>query len=482
MRKQRYQRHVTKEKDPKRVNTDTSDQDRQLLNTQLKGLKMIWEDEEEEKPTKKGRSYNSMDQDVLDYQNNLKNWSASEAELTPEELEARQSKFGGQAYTEISQARLANPDSQSALKLAIDGSKVDMASSVEKELIAKYGEEEYHNYIAYSNENQVPVNKSKAFARIAAAVPAKSYSDDYFTKRGVNPEDYVSKDDVAKLHISKYTQKGKDFIDGVKLTPENTAQVTAKLAGKIKDANLPDEKSAELFGHLATKLATQERERERIAKATSAKLLSDFKSEVIPKIKDYTVLTDSDAKSAGNVAFVKNTQDLDDGKLTWTKFKNLPEGERASDAYQVKVNQKTTQEYTKILKSAGDSKNNYLFSIPKNIPNDADLAVEVTYNYFNERKKQDPDFTLDDARGELYSKTSDKPIQKLLADSHRDIEKLGLSKPEYVNLMKSEAGRTKLVQLGIKKVTNALNYSNIYKSSEEANEQTRSKSETPRTN
>ena len=482
MRKQRYQRSVAQAKDPARVNTDTSDQDMQLLNTQLKGLKMIWEDEEEDKPTKKGQSYNEMDQAVLDYQNNLKSWSANEADLTPEELEARQEKFGGQAYTDMAQARLADPNSKSAFKLAIEGSKVDLASSVEQELIEKFGEDEYANYITYSSENQVPVDKSKAFKRVAAAIPTKSYSDDYFSKRGVDPEDYISKDEVAQLHIAKYTQKSKDFIDGVKLTPENTVQVTTKLAEKIKEASLPPEKSEELFGHLASKLSRQERQREAIAKAASAKELSDFRTGAIPKIKDYSILTDTDAKSAGNVEFIKNTQDLDTGKLSWNKYKKLPEGERASDAYQVKLQQKIDKEYTQIKSYAGDTKSQFLFSIPKNVPQDQELAVELTYNYFNERKRQNPDFTLDDARAELYSKSSEKPIQKLLADSHRDIEKLGLSKPEYVNLFKSEAGRTKLIQLGIKKGTNALNYSNIYITSDEANDQTRPRTAAPRTN
>ena len=481
-RKQRYQRNVKQAKDPARVNTNTSDQDMQLLNTQLKGLKMIWEDEDEEKAAKKGKSYNSIDQAILDYKNNLNNWASSEAELTPEELEARKETFGGEAYTELAQAHITNPNNKSPLKLAIEGNKVDLATTLEKELIAKFGDDAYANYIVYSSENQVPVDKTKAFARAASAVPAKSYSDDYFSRRGVNPEDYLSKDDVAKLHISKYTQKGKEYIDGVKLTPENTAQVTAKLATKIQEAELPANKSEELFAHLASKLSRQERQREAAAKAASAKELSDFRTGEITNISDYSILTDSDAKSAGNVEFIKNTQDLDEGRMTWNKFSQLPEGERASDAYQVKLQRKIDDEYRQIKSYAADTQDKFLFNIPKNVPQDQEMAVELTYNYFNERKRQDPNFTLDDARGELYSKSSEKPIQKLLADSHRDIEKLGLSKPEYVNLMKSEAGRTKLIELGIKKGTNALNYSNIYMTLDEANENKRPRTEAPATN
>lgn len=482
MRKQRYQRNIAQNKDPERVNTDTSDQDMKLLNSQLQGLKYIWAEEKEEK-TKKGKSYNAIAQTVLDHRNNVRNWSASEADLTPEELLERQSKFGGQEYSDMSEAFVANPANKSPLKMVVEGDNVEIADNIREGLISKFGEDEYQNYIAYTAENQEPLDKTREFAKLASAVPTRNYTDDYFSKRGVNPDDYLSKQDVAELHISKYTQKAKDYIDGIELTPENTFDVTTKLAARIKESNLPDNKSQELSEYLTNKLSAQERKREAIAKAKSNKITSDYMQGNINSIKDYSILTDTDAKAVGNSEFIKNAQDLEDGKMTWKKFTNLPVGERAKDVYRTKLDQKIDQEYRKIKTFAADSKNIFALNMPKNVPVNQELAVELTYNYYNERKRQDPNFTMDDARGELYSESSSKGIRNLLADSHRDIEKLGLTTPEYINLFKSEAGRIKIIELGIKKGTDAFSYSQAYISTmDEDNVTRRPKDSTPRTN
>ncbi len=487
MRKQRYQRTIATSKDPDRVNTSTVDQDMKMLNTQVEALKTIWADDEE-KAAKKGNSYNSIDQDVKDYENNLNNWSSSEEDLTVDELEQRSKQFGGQAYIELSQGHAADTNKPSPLKLAIEGDKVTLANSIQQELIDKYGQEEFNNYLVYSSENQSVIDKTARFKKLASAIPANSYTDSYFAKRGVNPEDYMSKEEVAQLHISKYTQKAKDYIDGVKLNGANTKSVTEKLSEKIAEANLPNKEKESLFSHLANKLSKQEREREALVKLASEKLKSDYLNGRINSIKNTSILTDDDAKSVGNVEFSRKLQNVDEGRITWANFAQKPQDPRARDIHQAKYTQKVNQEYVSIKRFAADSDNIFGFKTPDNIPADEEFAVELTYNYFNEQKRKNPEFTLEDARSALFSKTGSQPegqkinVQLLLTNSHRHIDSLGLTKKEYMNLFKSEAGRQKILDLGVQKGDQTLNFLKAYQTMETNYENTRSSTDKPRTN
>lgn len=486
-RKQRYQRYVAKARDPERVNTSTVDQDMKLLNLQVEGLKTIWSEDEEE-AAKKGKNHNAIDQDVKDGENNLQNWSASEADLTEEELAERESKFGGRSYTDISKANLANPNNPSALKIAIEGDKVTIASSLKNELIEKYGEEDYFKYINYASENQATIDKSSRFKKLAASVPTDSYSKDYFSKRGVDPEDYMSRQEVAEMHISKYTQKAKDFIDGTPLTGANTKEVTEKLSAKIDAANLPAKNREALFSHLAGKLSKQEREREQAAKRASEDLRDAFLTKQITDIKDYSILTNTDAKEVGNAQFADKSQKVEEGYISWGNFAQPPSGERAKAVYQAKYDQKVKQEYTAIKRFASDSDNLFGFKTPDNIPPDEEFAVQLAYNYFNEQKRKDPDFTIEDARSALFSKTGVQPegqkinVQLLLTNSHRNLDELGLSKKQYMNLFRTESGRQKILDLGVQTGNSALNFLNAYQTMETNYVNTRPENERPKTN
>lgn len=464
MRKQRYQRSVAESKGPARVNTSTIDQDMRLLNTQLSALKTIWADDEEE-AAKKGKSHNAIAQDVKNHQNNSKMWSSSNTTMTEEELT---SQFGGQAFL----------DTKAPLKLALEGNQVELASNIENELMEKYSPEEYHAFILYASENQPVQDISANVRKYAASVSANNYTEDYFSKRELDLNKYMSPEEITQLHVSKYTQKAKDYIDGVALTPENTAQVTVKLAAKINTADLPKKESQALLSHLASKLSKQERQRESIAKAASSKVKSDYISGAVHNIKDYSILTDTDAKTVGNAEFIKNSQDLDDGRMSWSRFTVVPAGERAKDIYTTKLNQKIDKEYRTINATATDSRGIFGY-ISKEVPADKDLAVELTYNYFNEQRRKNPDFTLDDARSEMYSKTSDHPIRKLVAQTHRRLEELGLTKAEYKDMLKTERGRTNLISRAARK---GINLQNTLLTLETLDENTKPNNFTPATN
>lgn len=487
MRSQRFQRSVDKSRNPQRVNTDTSDQDVQLLNLQIKALKNIWADEEEVE-IKRGKQHNAIAQDNKDFENNLVNWSQSEVELTTEELENRLSQTGGQAYDEISKARLANPNNQSALSLAINGNQVDLARANEKQLIEKYGEDEYNQYLSYSQKNQPVIDKSARFAKLAAGVSSKDYSDDYFTKRGVNPEDYISKQAVAELHVEKYTQKAEDFIDGVKLTETNTAEVTTRVAERIQKADLPQKNKNRLLGRFTSKLTAQEKAREQAEKRASEQIKSDYLNNVIPRIKDHTILTDNDAKVVGNKLYSDRSKQVDDGFISWGNFKTPPADERQRDIYTTKYNQKVESEYTAIKKFAADKSNFGGFRNPENIPADKEFAVQLTYDYFNERRRKDKDFSLEDARKALFEENNGEPsdgqvnVQVLLTSSHRHLDDLGLSKRQYTKMFRTESGRRRIIDLGAKSGKPELNFLRAVMQQTDENYVTRRPDEQPRTN
>jgi hypothetical protein len=464
MRKQRYQRSVAESKDPARVDTDTFDQDSRLLKTQLTALKSIWSDDEE-KAAKKGKTHNAMAQDLKDAQNNFKKWSAAGVDMTEEEL---QGQLGGQAFQ----------NSDSPLKLGIEGSLVEIADSMRDELVDKYGEENVDQNMAYLNENQPIVDKNVSFDKYAASIAAKDYTDDYWSKRGVDPLDYISKTELAQLHVDKYTQQGVEFIQSTPLNDGNIAKVTEQLSEKIEAAELPKLQAAKLKQALSTKITKYKDNKLKMFNLESEKIKSDYLTGKVSSIRDYKKLNNEDAKSVGNVMFTKKTQDLQDGNISFSRFNTIPSGERVGDVYQAKVNKHVASEYKLIKGVAADASNEFLLKPVKSVPVDQELAVELMYNYYNERKRDNPEFTLDDAKDGLYSTNSKTHIQQLLADSHRDYLDVVKDKAEYIKLLKTTSGRMELRRkAAMAKKPWARQNDDI----EENNEPTRSSTERPKT-
>lgn len=471
MRKQRYQRYVAKNQDPERVNESTLDQDMQFLNTQIKALKNIWKEDEEE-PIKKGDSHSALDQDIKDIENKLINVSQDSDKLSPEDKEELSAKLKG----------------KSPLEIALNGNKVNIADTFKDDLVKKYGEEEVNNYIVYSNKNQPVVNKTARFESYFKSIPADKYNDDFLSSQNINPTDFVSETRLKQLQVDKYTDQAKSFIDSVKLTDANAKIVTEKLAEKIDSSNLPDKKRVELESYLANKLTKQQLQKEKLAKATSEKIKSDYLNGNVYSISNFELVTDNDAKSIGNVQFERKAQSVDEGRITWANFKQIPSDIRIADVHKAKYDKKVSNEYREIERFTSDSDNIFGFKAPTNIPVNKEMTVELTYNYFNEQKRRNPDFTLEDARSALFSQTGVRPegqnihAQALLADTHRFIYTMGLDEKQYINLFKTEAGRQKILDLFVEKSRHNSYLLDNFNSMDLDNGNTRQRGEQPKTN
>lgn len=480
MRKQRYQRYIAQSQDPARVNESTADLDMQFLDTQVKALKNIWADEEEEE-IKKGDSYGAFDQDLKDLENKSINWTTSEAELTADELEARKGVFGGQSYVEQSQAHLSNPSIESPLKLVAEGDKVKLASMFKQELIEKYGEEEFNQNILYMNKYQPVIDKRARFLKLAESVPSKSYEPDYFSKRGVDPADdqYLGKQGAAQFNIEKLTQKAQDFISSTPLNDGNIGKVTAQLAERINAANLPDKQAMRLKQTLSTRITKFKDAKLKQFNLESEEIKTAYLTGKVPSIRDYSKLNNADAKNVGNAMFVKNSQALREGKISYSRFKQVPSGPRAMATYKTKVDAYVAAEYRLIKGVAASVSNEFLQRPVETIPVDQDLAVHLMHNYYDERRRENPDFTLDDAKDELYSSKSRQPIQQLIEYSHRDFLDLVKDKDEYIDLMRTTSGR---MEFRRRAALANKPYASYGAKIEENDELTRSRSERPATN
>lgn len=449
MRKQRYQRYVPQNQDPAQVNVDTSDQDRQLLATQLKGLKAIWANDDEEKKTKKGVNYNAMDQIVKKTRGNLRLWGSTTKELTPEELARREGKEGAQAYIDLAQAHSANKTNMSPLKLAVEGNNTDVAAAIEKNLIEQFGEEDYYNYINYSRENPIPLDPQAEFKKVVNSIPAESYTDDFLPKQGLDPLDYMRPEEVEKLHVDKYREKTEQRIKGLKVTPENAKEMTEKVAKMVKEANLPAADTKALNSLMAKQVTNVKNAQEAREKRDSKELLTAYSRGDIPSLRDFSKLTDQDTKSASNIIFDRNTQKVDDGVIPWSAYKKLPDDPLARDNYLSKYKRKVEDEYSEIAKESSEIRQEFMFTKPENLHQDREFLVELTYNYYNERKRGDSEFTIEDARTELYS--NDTPEKTLLLETYDKMDELGLSKEQYKRYFRDEKGREELYRLGLRK-------------------------------
>ena len=453
MRKQRYQRSVAQNKDPARVNTDTSDQDAQLLKTQLQGLKMIWADDEEEEEIKRGDNYNSIDQDMKDASSEVQSISAK----------------GEKAHPELSEE----------LHRSINGDKVMMAEAKKEYIINKYGEDAYANYVGYSYKNQPLVDKKANATKFIASIPADKYSDKFLSERDFDLKKYFTDTEITEIHVGKYTAKAKDFIVSTPITDANVGKVTEQLATRIDMANLPKKQRVMLKETLATKISKFKDAKLKQFNRNSEQIESDYLAGKISSIEDYANLNDSGAKSVGNAMYVKKQQALQENSISFRQFMNTPKGVRADNVFVAKRDSFIKSEYQAIKGVSADESNSYLLRPVDAIPSDKVMAVELLYNYYDEKKRDNPEFTLDNARDELYSGgTNATDAQKLIEDTFRRYTEIGLDKKQYVNLLKTTSGRQELLRLSAEKNMSI----RIPTPSEDDNYEPRSRSEQPRTN
>jgi len=452
MRKQRYQRSVAQGKEPARVNRDTSDLDMQLLNTQLTGLKAIWADEGEEEPIKRGDNYNAIDQYNKDQASKVQSLSAT--------------------------GEKANPELSEALNVAISGDKVMMAEINKQHIIDTYGEDAYQNYIGVSYKNQPIVDKKANFNKFIASIPADKYSEKFLSERNIDPSKFLDTEaEIKAMHVGKYTLKAKDFIISTPITDANVGKVTKQLADRIKESNLPDKQNVMLNGVLATKISKFKDAKLKAFNRQSDQIESDYLAGNVSNIDNYAALNDSGAKSVGNAMFVKNQQALQTNQMSFRKFMQPPQGERAKNTFVAKRDNFVKAEYKTIAAVAAKESNSFLLRPVETIPVDKEMTVEILYNYYNEKKKTNPDYTLDEAKDELYS-GGEKPTddQKLLKDTFRSYTKIGLNRAEYVNLLSTSSGREKLRRRAAK---NNLRVRIPLPSEDNNDKQPRAKSERP---
>tara|TARA_R110000764_G_scaffold41616_1_gene93653 strand:+ start:383 stop:1753 length:1371 start_codon:yes stop_codon:yes gene_type:complete len=421
MRKQRYQRSIAQGKDPKRVNTDTSDLDMQLLNTQVKGLKAIWADEGEEEPIKRGDDHNAIDQDMKDASSEVQSESAT--------------------------GKKANPELSEKLNIAINGDKVMMANSHREALIKKYGEDSVNNYIGFSYKNQPIVDKKANARKFVASIPANKYSEKFLSERKIDLKKYFTDAEFAKLHVDKLTIKAKDFINNTPLTDANVGKVTKQLSDRVAASNLPDGTKKMLNETIQSNLSKFKDAKLKAFNRQSDQEVSDFAQGNVSNIDDYAALNDSGAKSVGNTMFVKNQQALQANKMSFRNFMTPPpkDAPRAKRVFIAKRDTFIISEYKTIAAVAAKESNSFLLRPVEAIPVNRVMAVEILYNYYNEKKKANPDYTLDEAKDELYSGgTNATDDQKLLKDTFRRYTAIGLNREEYVTLLKTSSGREKL--------------------------------------
>lgn len=488
MRSQRYQRAISKSAAPARVDDSTYQQDAKFLNIQIQALKNIWDDEEEEPEVKKGNKHNAIAQDVADLQRNWANWSVDEKDLTPEELEARRAKLGGDEYIDRLEAFKKDKSSKAPLKTVLDGGQIEIASIIEDQLKAKYGEAEYFNFIAYADKNQPVIDKGARFNQLMNNIPSSSYTEDYWAERGITPTDYISETQFKEKNVEKYFNKAEAYVRGIKLTPETVKPLREKVFGRIDKANLPDDKKNKLKSIFVGEVTRLEKQMEDARKKASEELKSDYLNGKISTIKNYSTLVDNDATKVARVKFERNTQALDDGRLTWNAFTRLPSDRRFRDVYQEGIDQKVKQEFAAIRSHSKDVNDVLALKAPNGIAADQSFMVELTYNYFNEQKASNPEYSLDDARRALFSERNIIPHgqsinpHKLLVDSSTKLEELGLSKAEYLNLFKTEEGRRKIIDIGVRKGIPSLNFSYTNYEMEDDYVRTRPRGERPATN
>ena len=448
MRKQRYQRHLKQQRDPKQVNTSTHREDAKILKAQVEMLGSIWKDRSdgEDAKVKKGLQYAAVEQKVHDLKQDLVRHSTSTDEMTKEREEEISQTIGGGAYLDLTR------NGKAPLQLVINGDKTTLAAQIKNSIIAEHGEDAYENYIAYSYANQPIQDKAKNLAKIAASIPATEYTKSYFSDRGIDLKPYF-KDEASlnEFHEKKLMQASEAKIDSTQLTKENFNKEISRLRVMTKESGLTDPRKKKLHTRIDRIKTRYEQKIHEEMERNSEKIKHKTFNDKAVSSEELHALVDKDVNESVKNIYTQKVAALDSGRSSWADFKTAPKEARLQKRYYTQYQARLKSEYREIMSESSGFQSQYGIKLTKELTRDKELAVSVLYSYYQDKKRQDPEYSIGEARKALFRKTDETGDFLLLTNSLNNLDKLNLDKKHIIKSFRTEAGRKKLRDLLIEK-------------------------------